>query len=132
MNIYVGNLARTVTEEALRQLFSAYGEVTIVKIIKDKFTGDPRGFGFVEMPNQDEAQKALDGLNGHDLEQQRIRVNEARPPEARGPRTGGSSYGGGNRFRNDRGGNDRNDRSGSRFGGNSNGNGGFGYSRPKW
>jgi len=91
------------------------------------------------MPNQEEAQKALDGLNGHDLEQQRIRVNEARPPEARGPRMGGnnSSYGGGgNRFRNDRGGgsSDRNERGGSRFGSGSGSSstGGFGYSRPKW
>lgn len=135
MNIYVGNLARSVTEETLRQLFSTFGEVTTVKIIKDKFTGDVRGFGFVEMPNKEEADKAIEDLNGkHEIDGQRLRVNEARPPEARGPRMGGNSYGGGNRFRNDRGGgNDRGgDRGGNRFGSSNNSTGGFGYSRPKW
>lgn len=99
MNIYVGNVARSVTEEMLRQLFAGKGEVSSVKIIKDKFTGDPRGFAFVDMPITAEAQQAIAELNGYELERQALRVNEARAPEARGPRTGGDRFGG------DRGGN---------------------------
>ncbi len=96
MNIYVGNLSRFVTEEALRSLFATFGQVTTVRLIKDKFSGEPRGFGFVEMPNKEEAEKAIEGLNGSDFEGQSLKVNEARPPQARpmgggrgGPRTGG-------------------------------------------
>lgn len=68
MNIYVGNLIRSVTEDQLRELFSAYGEVTTVRIIKDRETGMVRGFAFVEMPNDEDAQKAIDALNGQDYE----------------------------------------------------------------
>ena len=114
MNIYVGNLARTVTEDQLRQLFAEKGEVTSVKIIIDKFTGEKRGFGFVDMPNPAEAQQAIAELNGYELDRQTLRVNEARAPEARGPRPGGDRFGSG-------------DRGGSR-GGNG---GGWGSPRPK-
>jgi RNA recognition motif-containing protein len=100
MNIYVGNLARTVTKEQLEALFATKGEVTSVKIITDKFTGEKRGFGFVDMPNPSEAQQAIAELNGYQLDNQSLRVNEARAPEARGPR-----HGGGDRFGGDRGGN---------------------------
>ncbi|MCX5921824.1 MAG: RNA-binding protein [Candidatus Dependentiae bacterium] len=91
MNIYVGNLSRLVTEEKLRSLFAQFGTVTSVKLIKDKFTGQPKGFAFVEMGSANEAQTAITELNGQELEGQRLRVNEARPREAmdsrpRGPR----------------------------------------------
>jgi RNA recognition motif-containing protein len=79
MNIYVGNLLQDVTEEDLRQAFEAFGQVESVKIIKDKLTGESRGFGFVEMPVKAEAQSAIDGLNGKDLKGQTLNVNEARP-----------------------------------------------------
>ena len=102
MNIYVGNLSGTVTEEELRQAFEAFGQVASAKIIKDKFSGESRGFGFVEMPAQAEAQEAINGLNGKDLKGQDLNVNEARPrPEGRrgggGPRGGGPRGGGGQR-----------------------------------
>ena len=90
MNIYVGNLSRLVTEDSLRSLFSQFGNVSSVKLIKDKFTGDLKGFGFVEMNNTNEASAAIAELNGQELEGQRLRVNEARPreegPSSRGPR----------------------------------------------
>jgi RNA recognition motif-containing protein len=89
MNIYVGNLSRLVTEEKLRQLFEQFGEVTSVKLIKDKFTGSPKGFAFVEMPDSNGSQQAISNLNGQELEGQRLRVNEARPREA-GSMGGGS------------------------------------------
>lgn len=87
MNIYVGNLSRLVTEEKLREMFEGFGNVLSVKLIKDKFTGNPKGFAFVEMPSANEAQQAISSLNGQELEGQRLRVNEARPREAgAGPR----------------------------------------------
>lgn len=90
MNIYVGNLPREATEEDLRQAFEAFGQVTTIKIITDKFTGDPRGFGFVEMSNSTEAQAAISGLDGKDLKGRALRVNEARPRrDDRGGRGGG-------------------------------------------
>jgi RNA recognition motif-containing protein len=79
MNIYVGNLLREATEDDLRQAFEAFGQVTSVRIITDKHTGDPRGFGFVEMPNSPEAQAAISGLEGKDLKGRILKVNEARP-----------------------------------------------------
>jgi RNA recognition motif-containing protein len=98
MNIYVGNLAREATEDDLRQAFEAFGEVASAKIITDKFTGDPRGFGFVEMPNNSEAQSAISELDGKDLKGRTLRVNEARPrrDDRRGGRGGG--FGGKRRF----------------------------------
>lgn len=101
MNIYVGNLSRMVTEDALRQLFEAFGQVSSVRIIKDKFSGEPKGFGFVDMANAEEAQKAINQLNSTEFEGQKLKVNEARPPQqrpmggGRGPRNGGGYNRGG-------------------------------------
>jgi RNA recognition motif-containing protein len=93
MNIYVGNLLREVTEDDLRQAFEAFGQVTSAKIITDKYTGDSRGFGFVEMPTHQEAKSAISGLDGKDLKGRTLKVNEARPRE---DRRGG--FGGKRRF----------------------------------
>jgi len=79
MNIYVGNLSREVTEEGLREAFKAFGQVTSVSIVKDRASGQPRGFGFVDMPTKAEAQAAITGLNGKDLKGRKLTVNEARP-----------------------------------------------------
>jgi RNA recognition motif-containing protein len=95
MNIYVGNLSRDLSESDLREAFAAFGEVASSSIIKDKFSGESRGFGFVEMPNKDEADKAISGLNGKDLKGRTMTVNEARPRTDK-PRTGGGGgFGGG-------------------------------------
>jgi RNA recognition motif-containing protein len=88
MNIYVGNLSRDVSEAELKEAFQAFGEVSSCNIIKDKFTGESRGFGFVEMPNKEEAEKAIAGMNGKDIKGRNITVNEARPRTDR-PRSGG-------------------------------------------
>jgi RNA recognition motif-containing protein len=94
MNIYVGNLSFEVGEEDIRQAFSAFGQVATINIIKDKFSGESRGFGFVEMPAKAEAEAAISGLNGTDLKGRTLTVNEARPrTEGRGG--GGGGYGGG-------------------------------------
>jgi len=90
MNIYVGNLSFEVTEEELRQEFKAFGEVTSVSIITDKYTGRPRGFGFVEMPSVSEGQAAITALNGKTLKDRTLNVNAARP---RSDNRGGGSYG---------------------------------------
>ncbi|MCF6157408.1 MAG: RNA-binding protein [wastewater metagenome] len=100
MNIYVGNIARETTEEDLRETFKTFGQVTGVTIIKDKFTGESRGFGFVEMPSKAEAQSAITDLNGKELKGRTLTVNEARPRvEGRGGRerrdTGRKRGGGG-------------------------------------
>lgn len=79
MKIFVGNLSRRVTQEALQQLFETFGQVDSVEIIKDKFSGEAKGFGFVEMSSKDEAQAAMSGLNGRDLDGKALTVNEARP-----------------------------------------------------
>ena len=79
MNIYAGNLPWGLSEEDLREAFEAFGEVASVKIIKDKFTGRSRGFGFVEMSNQEEGEAAISALNGKDLKGREIVVNQARP-----------------------------------------------------
>lgn len=92
MNIYVGNLPREATEDDLRKAFEAFGEVTSAKIITDKFTGDPRGFGFVEMSNNSEAQSAISGLDGKDLKGRSLRVNEARPRSDDRRRGGGGGF----------------------------------------
>jgi len=91
MKIYVGNLSYDVTEEELRQEFLAFGEVESVNIITDKYSGQPKGFGFVEMPSVSEGQAAIDGLNGKILKERTINVNAARP---RADNRGGGSYGG--------------------------------------
>lgn len=97
MNIYVGNLPRKTTEDELRQAFQAFGEISSVSIIKDKFSGDSKGFGFVEMPNKAEAAAAMEGLNGKDFMGQSLTVNEARPKTDSGRRSGGGFGGGGGR-----------------------------------
>ena len=91
MNIYVGNLPYNATEDEIREVFAAFGQVNSVTLIKDKFTGQPRGFGFIEMPNEAEAQKAIQALNGKDFKNRSLVVNPARPREERG----GSRQGGG-------------------------------------
>jgi RNA recognition motif-containing protein len=83
MNIYVGNLSYGMSEDELRQAFSAHGEVSSVKILMDRETGRSRGFGFVEMPNQNEAEAAIAQLNGKDVGGRALRINEARPREPR-------------------------------------------------
>jgi len=79
MNIYVGNLLHEVTEDDLREAFEKFGQVTSVTIIKDKFSGESRGFGFVDMPAKAEGQSAIDGLSGKELKDRALNVNEARP-----------------------------------------------------
>jgi RNA recognition motif-containing protein len=89
MNIYVGNLSFNVTEDDLKTLFAAYGEVSNVNIIKERFSGQSKGFGFVEMPNNPEADKAIKALNGSRVKDQSIKVGQAKPPTKkpqRGPR----------------------------------------------
>jgi RNA recognition motif-containing protein len=81
MNIYVGNLSYGMSEDELRDAFGAFGEVSSVKILMDRETGRSRGFGFVEMPNQSEAEAAIAQLNGKDLGGRALRINEARPRE---------------------------------------------------
>lgn len=83
MNLYVGNLDYTVKEPQLEALFSEFGEVASVKIITDKMTGKSKGFGFVEMPNDDEAQEAIANLNQKEMKDRPISVSEAKPPEQR-------------------------------------------------
>jgi len=94
LNIYVGNLSFTTGESDLKEAFAAFGEVSTCNIIKDKFSGESRGFGFVEMPNKDEAEKAISMLNGKDLKGRALKVNEAKPRTDR-PRGGGGFGGGG-------------------------------------
>jgi cold-inducible RNA-binding protein len=107
MNIYVGNLASDVTEEELKQEFAVFGEVTSVSIIKDKYSGQSKGFGFVEMTSQTEGQTAISSLKGKMVKDRTIDVSEARPRSERGSyrdqRTGSyhgrsSSFGGGKKL----------------------------------
>ncbi|MBE0431678.1 MAG: RNA-binding protein [Dehalococcoidia bacterium] len=93
VNIYVGNLAREVTEDELRQKFEAFGQVTSVNIIKDRYSGESRGFAFVEMATKAEAQAAINELNGTSLGDRTLSINEARPRTEGGGRGGG--FGGG-------------------------------------
>ncbi len=79
VQIYVGNLNYRMTEEALQELFTKYGEVVSAKIIKDRYSGRSKGFGFVEMANKDDGEKAVQGLNDSEVEGRNIRVNFARP-----------------------------------------------------
>lgn len=94
MNIYVGSLSRDVTEQDLKQAFEAFGQVASATILKDKFSGESRGFGFVEMPDATQAQAAIAGMNGKELKGRTLNVNEARP-RAEGDRGGGRRPGGG-------------------------------------
>ena len=95
MNIYVGNLANTVSENDLRDTFQAFGEVSKAAVIKDKFSGESRGFGFVEMSSREEATKAISMLNGRDLKGRALKVNEAKP-KTDSSRSGG--FGSGPRY----------------------------------
>ncbi|MDX1653576.1 MAG: RNA-binding protein [Candidatus Competibacteraceae bacterium] len=79
MNIYVGNLPYSATEEDLTDLFSEYGQISSVSLISDKFSGQSKGFGFVEMPNNSEADAAIKALNGSNLKGRNIKVNQAKP-----------------------------------------------------
>ena len=95
MNIYVGNLSREFTEEELRSAFESFGKVETANIIKDKYSGDSKGFGFVEMPSKEEALSAINDLNGKEIQGNTLNVNEARPrSDGRGGRGGGGSRGG--------------------------------------
>lgn len=98
--LYVGSLPYSTTEEDLRNLFSQYGDIESVRIITDKFTGQSKGFGFVEMVNPDDAQKAIEGVNGMQMGGRTLIVNNARPPQeregsGRGERRGGGGGWGG-------------------------------------
>jgi len=95
MNIYVGNLPHKATEDEVRQAFAEFGEVAEVRLIVDKFSGESRGFGFVEMPSKDEAEKAIEEMNGKEFMERALNVNEARPKVDRGGRGGGGRSGGG-------------------------------------
>ena len=96
MNLYVGNLSYRLTEDALRAAFEEFGSVSSCTIIKDKVTGQSKGFGFLEMPERSEAEAAISNLNGRDLMGRKINVNEARPRENRAPAGSRSQgYGGG-------------------------------------
>jgi cold-inducible RNA-binding protein len=112
MNIYVGNLAFGVTDEDLRELFAAYGDVESASVVKDRFSGESRGFGFVEMPARNDAMEAITALNGKDVNGRSIIVNEAKPKAPKGGGGGGGGrggYGGGG------GRGDRGDRGGRRY-----------------
>ncbi|MBN2403660.1 MAG: RNA-binding protein [Spirochaetes bacterium] len=107
MNIYAGNLSYEVTEEDLQSAFQAFGQVESVNVIKDRFSGESRGFGFVEMPSKEEGKAAIEGLNGTQMKGKSITVNEAKPKSndrdrggrggGGGRRGGGGGYGGGGR-----------------------------------
>lgn len=88
MNLYVGNISFKATEEDLKTAFEQYGSVVKVNIIKDRFSGESRGFGFVEMSSNDEGKAAIDGMNGNELDGRRLKVNEA---HAQGERRGGGA-----------------------------------------
>ncbi|MFC2133079.1 RNA recognition motif domain-containing protein [Bacteroidota bacterium] len=121
MNIYIGNLAKGVTENILQEAFEAYGQVASTSVIKDKYSGESKGFGFVEMPKKEEALAAVEALNDSELEGQKITVNEARPK--REFKRGGGNRGGGG-FRGGYGGGGRS--GGGKTGGGKPGGGRFG------
>ena len=93
MNIYVGNLSYDTDDQALREVFEKYGTVDSVNVIFDKYSGRSKGFGFIEMPDNSEAQTALDELDGKELDGRNIKVNQAKPREERGGNRGGGGYG---------------------------------------
>ena len=102
--LYVGNLPYTVRDEDLQQSFGQFGVVTSAKVMMDRDTGRSKGFGFVEMGSDPDAQAAINGMNGQSLGGRSVVVNEARPMEARPPRTGGFGGGGGDGYGGDGGG----------------------------
>lgn len=95
MNIYVGNLSKDVTDLELQDLFAEFGQVRSAKVIRDLFSGESKGFGFVEMPGMAEGQKAMDALNTKDVKGKKLVVNEARPRTDKRPGGGGGNRGGG-------------------------------------
>jgi cold-inducible RNA-binding protein len=95
--LFVGNLSFNATQNQLQDLFGAHGTVQEIDIIKDKFSGRPRGFGFVTMETKEGADAAVKALNGKDIDGRALTVNEARPREERAPRSGGGYGGGGGR-----------------------------------
>lgn len=97
MNIYVGNLSYSTTEEDLKKAFEAFGEVASANIIRDQYSNQSKGFGFVEMPERTAAEAAINGLNGKEMNGRTLTVNEARPRADRGGRSGGGFGGGGRR-----------------------------------
>jgi RNA recognition motif-containing protein len=111
MKIFVGGLSYEVTDAALKELFTPYGQVESAAVVNDRYSGQPRGFGFVEMPTRSEAIAAISALSGTEYMGRTLEVNEARPPAERGGHRGGPPRG-----RGDRGGRDRN-RGGDRRGG---------------
>ena len=99
MNIYIGNMSSDTTEDHLRQAFTSFGEVSTVRIITDRDSGQPKGFAFVEMSTKDEAVAAINGLNGQELNGRALNVNEAKPRTGGGNRTEGGNRSGGNGYR---------------------------------
>jgi cold-inducible RNA-binding protein len=97
MNIYAGNLLFDVTEDELKAFFLPFGQVTEVHLIMDKFSGKTKGFGFIEMPSKEEAEKAIKELNGKDVKGRAMTVNEARPKTDRSGRGRRGGFGGGDR-----------------------------------
>jgi RNA recognition motif-containing protein len=95
MDIYVGNLPYSVDDQKLQDLFSQHGTVTSARVITDRFSGDSKGFGFVEMPDNTEANAAIEALNEQDFDGRSIRVNESRPKPQRNGSGGGGGYRGG-------------------------------------
>ena len=89
MNIYVGNLPFEISEDDLRSAFEEFGEVSSAKVITDRYSGKPRGFAFIEMPDDGQAQSAISELNDRDFKGRSLKVSQARPREDRGPRGGG-------------------------------------------
>jgi RNA recognition motif-containing protein len=115
MDIYVGNLPYAASDSEVRELFESYGQVSSARVILDRATGRSKGFGFVEMPNSDEANRAIESTNGVDFMGRRLRVNESQPKPREGG-GGGGGYGGG----------------GGGGGGYRGGNGDRGERRPRW
>ena len=129
MNLYIGNLSWSITDNDLQETFEAYGEVTSCKIVKDKMTNRSKGFAFVEMPNDAEANAAISALNGQDLKGRAISVNEARPREERPQGGGGGGYRGGGGGGNRGGGGGYGGGGGGNYGG---GGGGYGGGRSRY
>ncbi|MBP6276447.1 MAG: RNA-binding protein [Limnohabitans sp.] len=122
--LYVGNLPYSVRDGDLEQAFGEFGAVTSAKVMMERDTGRSKGFGFVEMGSDDEAQAAINGMNGQPLGGRNVVVNEARPMEARPPRTGGGGFGGGGGY-----GGGRREGGGGYGGGREGGGGGYGGGR---
>jgi RNA recognition motif-containing protein len=97
MNLYVGNLSFKTTDASLKEAFQAHGQIESARVVMDRDTGSSKGFGFVEMPNREEAMAAIKALNGVELEDRNINVNEARPKPEGGERRSGGGFGGGSR-----------------------------------